>query len=292
MTLVVAKKYADELFMVADSKLNDPKTLENNPLESILKIAILHPLVKLAFAGVIHYAEQVIRDFYDKNICDLKELVPLLINAHIKSNQQTDFILATALGGTPQIISIKNGKVEYNNDNAWIGDARAFNVYQQSFHTSQERDLKIKMKIAMESVCSCDFIDSVGWYTTCSLLDYQEHIHPIFLYDMETIAVSGDRLSIKAGETAALPYGRAETGSYSISSMFSRSLDRPALGRYFEQVKLGILHCPKISIYPILFQNCTGEEFVIRALRECKVPLKGIVPEHGTRFKCIDALAL
>lgn len=292
MTLVVAKKNSDDLFMVADSKLNDPKTIENNPLKSIIKIAILHPLVKLAYAGVIHYAEQVIRDFYDKNICDLKDLVPLLINAHTESNQQTDFILATALGGKPQIISIKDGNVEYDIDNAWIGDARAFNVYQQSFHTSQERDLKIKMKKALDSVCSCDFIDSVGWYTTCSLLDYREHIHPIFLYDMETVAVSGDHLSIKAGETTALPYGRAETGSYSISSLYSRSLGRPALGRYFEQVKLGILHCPKISIYPILFENCTGEEFVIRALQECKVPLKGVVLDHGTRFKCVDALVL
>jgi hypothetical protein len=234
----------------------------------------------------------VIRDFYDKNICDLKDLVPLLINAHIESNQQTDFILATALDCKPHIISIKDGNVEYNIDNAWIGDARAFNVYQQSFHTSREKDLKIKMKLALDSVCSCDFIDSVGWYTTCSLLDYREHKHPIFLYDMETVAISGDHLSIKAGESIALPYGKAETGSYSISSLFSRSMGRPALGRYFEQVNLGVLHCPKISIYPMLFRNCTGEEFVIRALQECKVPLKGIILEHGTRFRCIDALAL
>lgn len=99
MTLVVAKKDADDLFMVADSKLNDPKTIENNPLKSILKIAILNPLVTLAYAGVVHYAESVIRDFYDKNICDLKNLVPLLLNAHTESNQQTDFILATALDG-------------------------------------------------------------------------------------------------------------------------------------------------------------------------------------------------
>lgn len=278
--------------MVADSKLNDPKTIENNPLNSILKIAILHPQVKLAYAGVIHYAEQVIRDFYDKNICDLKDLVPLLLTAHIESNQQTDFILATALNGKAQIISIKNRTLEYEVDNAWIGDARAFNVYQQSFHSSQETNLKTRMKKALDSVCSCDFVDSVGWYTTCSLLDYREHIHPIFLYDMEAAAVSGDHLTVKGGEITALPYGKAETGSYSISSLFSRSLGRPALGRYFEQVNLGVLHCPKISIYPIIIRNCSGEEFVIRAFKEYDVPLKGVIFEHGTRFRFIDALAL
>lgn len=292
MTLVIAKRDGNDLFMVADSKLNDPKNLENNPANSILKIAILHPQVKLAYAGVIHYAEQVIRDFYDKNICDLKDLVPLLLTTHIESNQQTDFILATALNGKAQIISIKDGNLEYDIDNAWIGDARAFSVYQQSFHSSQETNLKTKMKKALDSVCSCDFIDSVGWYTTCSLLDYREHIHPIFLYDMEAVAYSGDFLAFKGGEIAALPYGTAETGSYSISSLFSRSLGRPALARYFEQVKLGVLHCPKISIYPILFRNCTGEEFVIRAFKECDVPLKGIIFEHGTRFRCINALDL
>lgn len=292
MTLVVARISGDDLFMVADSKLNDPTTIENNPLKSILKIAILHPLVKLAYAGIVHYAEQVIKDFYEQDISETEDFISLLMSAHIESNMQTDFIFATALAGIPQLFCIKEGNLEYSIENAWIGDHRAFDVYQRNFHTSQEMNLKTRMKNAMDSVSSCDFIDSVGWYTTLSLLDFQEHEHPIFLYNMETMAISGDRLTIQAGERAVIPYGQAETGSYSISTLFSRSLARPGLGRYFEQARLGILHCPRLSIYPILFRDCTGEEFVTRAFRENNVPLKGLILEQGTRIRFIDALEL
>lgn len=293
LTLVVAKKSGNDLFIVADSKLNDPKAIERNPMNSILKVAILHPLITIAYAGVVHYAEKVVSDFYSKNICDLKELFPLLMNAHVESNQQTDFILATALGGHPQLFLIKNGNLEHNIENAWIGEAKAFSVYQESFHSLDDGvELKERMKSALDSVCTSDFVDSVGWYTTCALLDFKEHTHPIFLYDMETVAVSGDKLTVKAGETIALSYGQAETGSYSISTLFSRSLARPAIGRYFEQVQLGILHCPRISLYPILFRNCSGEEFIIRAFKENSVPLKGVIIEQGTMFRLVDALVL
>ncbi len=253
-------------------------------------IAILHPIVTIAYAGVVHYAERVVNDFYSQNICDLKDLIPLLMAAHTESNQQTDFIVATALNCTPQLFSIKNGVLEHSIETAWIGDPTAFNVYQKSYHSSQDKDLKRGMKSALDAVCSCDFIDSVGWYSTCSLLDYREHSHPIFIYDMETVAVSGNNLTVEAGESSAIPCGQAESGSYSISTLYSRSLARPAIGRYFEQARLGILHCPRISLYPILFRNCTGEEFVIRAFKENRVPLKGVILEQGTRFRFIDAV--
>jgi hypothetical protein len=292
MTLVVARMQDDDLFLVADSKVNDPKVIQQNSLDSILKIAILNPLVQLGYAGIIHYAEYVVREFYERKISNLETLIPLLWDVHVKSNQQTDFILCTAIDAKPRIFLIKDGELTHDINNAWIGDIQAFEVYQQNFLSSNEPDLKTKMKYALDSVSLRQSVDSVGLFTTCTLLDYKEHNHPIFVYEVETYSYNGASLLILEGETIELQYGSAEDGSYSISTMFSRSLGKPALGRYFEQIKLGTVHCPKISLYPIIFKNCTGEEFVRRAFEEYQIPLKGIILTQGTRIQLVDALEM
>lgn len=146
MTLVVANKQGNNLVLVADTKLNDPSIIENNPLCSVLKIAILHPIVQLGYAGVIHYAEKAIKEFYDRNISDLESLVDLLSGIHTESNFQTDFILCTAVGGIPKIYVIKEGKTSRDVSSAWIGDQQAFNLYQRTFHSFDTGDLKSKMR--------------------------------------------------------------------------------------------------------------------------------------------------
>lgn len=148
------------------------------------------------------------------------------------------------------------------------------------------------MRSALKNVIDAQTIDSVGWFVDCSDLYYPADSHPIFLYDMVTESCGGEDVTIPANAVMDLPYGDAKSGAFSISTMYSQSLVLPALGRYFEQIQLGLMYCPKLSFEAYIYRNVDGHEFVRKVFEDHAVPLAGVILHSGTYFEFIDALSL
>lgn len=129
MSLIVARKYKDNLIILSDTKLTYRHEERNRPQDGTIKTIALSPHIAVCYAGDTHFAELALKEIADK--LDEAFIKSILLKYHRESGQGTDFILALGLGG-PSLIEIKNDTVT-ETDNSWIGSYDGFNQYQASF---------------------------------------------------------------------------------------------------------------------------------------------------------------
>ena len=111
MSLIVAKKQNNQIYIVSDTKLTNPNNLNRIDLVapeefSAIKIVNINPFVSISFAGEISYAKQAIATCrkLDNNI---NRILDYLLQTNITSNNATEFIVCINLP-TFFIYEIKN----------------------------------------------------------------------------------------------------------------------------------------------------------------------------------------
>lgn len=140
MSLIVARKDGNKLCVVSDTKLTYPnhetKRLKTSPIDGIVKTIILHDNLCVSFAGEIEQAELAFKAI--KNSTDINVILQTLEKFHKLSFEKTEFLFCI---GKPQLIiyEIKNGTANETNI-AWIGDKKAFDIFQKNILTAAPKE--------------------------------------------------------------------------------------------------------------------------------------------------------
>lgn len=130
MSLIVARKYNNNLIIVSDTKLTyDDHKERNSPKEGTIKVIILSSKIAICYAGKVCFAELALKEIAEKT--DVSIIESILLKYHNESKQETDFLLAFAAENLV-LVEIKNG-TSLRNDNCWIGTIEGFNKYQSIF---------------------------------------------------------------------------------------------------------------------------------------------------------------
>src|SRR6266436_951061 len=136
MSLVVANLSASGCFVVGDTKLTSSLGEKISPTQGMMKIAIVSPSLCVAFSGNVYFADRALKTIRSQASASQSEIIQLLIQFHMDSARETDFLVAFATSPNPSLFEIKNGRVS-ETGSAWIGDQGAFDAYQERFHDPQ-----------------------------------------------------------------------------------------------------------------------------------------------------------
>jgi hypothetical protein len=275
MSLIVARKFGNQLSIVSDTKLtynNVGASISlDSPFEGVIKSVIFNDNLCVSFAGEL---TEVIDAGIDQiaawTSIEIGKVIEFLTGIHNVSEQKTDFIIATGKP-LPLIYEIKKGNCGFV-DVAWIGDQTAFNRFQESFlggagnknlpdtkvdislfaedtsviirdvhitrHDAMEQ-VFTKMNYAMDDVIADEKITCVGGFKVQINFSNEFYYVP-YLKDYSSLK------SFRIGEDVLIgPAGAAE-GGYSINFL-GGSVDHYSAALHIRQGNIGIVYHRKKS---------------------------------------------
>lgn len=292
MTLIVAKNIDGKIQIESDSRITDPNVVRANPLNGFIKLIIYVPEISIAYAGDVKYAEEAIDIVYKLRLNNLNTLVGLLMASHLKSGGETDFIIATLIKGTSNLIKISSGRMVDKLQTAWIGDINAFELFQKNFHElkgKEEENVNI-FSGAFKKTIENESLESVGDFQISVLTtDNNSHKVPVFMYQerMELISGATQKQTIPAGESVALSFGNASTGSFGVSYFTATDLYKQAIGIYFSEGNFGLLFFPLEGLTNIKFSELTAQEFIDQIKKEYGISMRGFERVSETAIRLI-----
>ncbi|WP_299680615.1 hypothetical protein [uncultured Tenacibaculum sp.] len=292
MTLVICRQVEEKIYIASDSKVTDKNSVRNNPLTGNLKSLILNPFLSLSFAGNIHYAEKILELFYSNKIFSFQQLILECLKANIDSNNETDFIIASLDKGKRIIIKVSNKNVLQNQQNAWIGNQKAFSKFQEYYHSDQtDKKESSKINHAFKQVIKNENIEDVADFCLSIETVYQKQIKQYcFIYEMSG-EVSFAPAEIKITEqnkSQILPFGGPEKGAFLALYMRSFNLLKPAIAIHFPEGKFGVLFCPTVNLNKAeIIKEEDGEKFMDIISDKYGINLEGLVAKDGNRLTMI-----
>jgi hypothetical protein len=270
MSLIVARRFENQLCITSDTKLYHPfhetKGLKANPKEGTIKTVILTDDICISFAGEIDFADMALKELGNETL--VSRVIDCLKKYHQQSKYKTEFLLYHQ--GTPPVI-YKFKKDEYGPvQTAWIGDNRAFNLFQESILGTRKKkninkknkksknnlpagiqpsiiieqmnlsveqsspDIFSKMSKSMDEVIENGIIESVGGFKVNVAYDNR------FRYNYYTKLYRGSFAIVGTGGHT-IGHGDAQEGAYSIN-FFGGSKDHKTVALHIKQSNLGILY--------------------------------------------------
>jgi hypothetical protein len=158
MTLVVARNQGDEVYIVADSLISGGYAISRAP-EYGLKILAISPHTMVAYTGSPELAHRLIKEAMGENVRQIDRFLETL---HALRRQIGDAELDFIVIDKNEITRLKDGLMDRNLSAAWIGNASAFSLFQNTLHETDPHPLAMRMNDAMEVVCSSRKIESIG----------------------------------------------------------------------------------------------------------------------------------
>lgn len=284
MTLIIAKKIDENISFISDSKITDINEVRNNILTSNLKVFILNKKTCLAFAGNVYFAEKFLKHFYSLKIYNLHYLLQYCCLLNRESNNSIEFALGYINEmEKPELYKIKNGTVENNLQNLWLGDHLAFEKYQFFFHNIQENlNTKMKMNFAFKDVIENEDIETVGnFMISASSWKPQGFNENIFTYDCQhaSTIMYLPSVKLKPFETKLMQVVSDENGGFSETYLTSLTIDLPAIAIYFHVGKFGVLFCSSINHNKpiVIYDKNDGKTFVNHVKQKYGITLEGFV---------------
>lgn len=107
MSLIVARKRDNFVALVSDTKLNLPNETTPTLADTALKTLLISKEVCIAFAGNIHFAEELFRTLSPE--MSVGKIVTRALDSHINSELETDYIVMALTEGVPKLFSLKDG---------------------------------------------------------------------------------------------------------------------------------------------------------------------------------------
>lgn len=270
MSLIVARKFEDQLCIVSDTKLthsnHEVKGLKTKPSDGVVKTIIINSQVCISFAGDIDDAELALKQINSDDSID--RVIETLAYYHKQSAYKTEFILCYALPDAT-IYKFKAGDCK-EVVSAWIGDQKAFNYFQESMMGVVKKEKKKKGKLkennklpatnkpiielemmnlsfelqipdqfskmssAMDAVIEDSNIETVGGFKVNVI--YKDG----FYFNRYGKSYRSNYLMIGEG-AHVIGHGEADEGAYSIN-FFGGSDDFQSVGLHIRQAKIGIIY--------------------------------------------------
>lgn len=279
MTLVVGRITQGGIRIDSDSKITDPTIVsnKNNIFSGFLKTIILNPNISVSYAGGVETAQKAIEELYLSDTFEIGKIKNLLLKLHLETKQETDFLIAS-LENQPLLYKISKGKIETSNSFHWIGDIDGFNIFQREFlpniKSSDPKHISSIHSNAFEKVIESDKVESVGGF---HITVHRTKIGLEYLFKMQIISGQPISMKMKSNELKIIPFGNAQTGTYSCSYLKSSNPHSPAIGIHFPIGNFGTLYYPKISREIIFFKNSNPIEFIEKVKNEYHIKLTGMI---------------
>lgn len=235
---------------VADRQIRHPST-------GVIKTLVVNDNVAVSFAGGESYADDAFQLLNpDESLDSIKSI---LLQAHLRSNQATDFIISIG-SPIPQIFEIKDSKcIEV--DMAWIGSKRAFTAFQAFMQGTAKSDRRNYVRIervvdetqtdlfavmsgAMDYVIENNNIPEVDGFRVNTAFTENK-----FQYTGYTHSYMSDQpIVIELPESVdsvifPMTHGSAQNGAYQIN--FFRSPNPKCVGIHILQGNFGIIYKQK-----------------------------------------------
>ena len=271
MSLVLGRKEGQNLFLLGDTKLTDGKTLPNeirpersqmvsDPRDSAVKVTIIHPEIAIAFAGGATYADDAIRASRNQS---LEKIVQILKESTISSENDVEYIIAVN-NPVYDLITVKKGQISYAQQNCWIGDADAFNFYQESIFEQKLCDTgKVHENLyycqqAMKAVIESSKFPTINGFAVtvtnqAGFFTYQQHV---------TVEILPMTLFGLGPTTTVIGHGSAQSGGYTVN--FCPDPRMPdILPVHILQGEIGIIYQSKNGglLYPEVIPQIDDTEF-------------------------------
>lgn len=282
MSLVVARKFGSQIYIVSDTKITYCNR-ETKPLEGVVKSIILNPFLCVSYAGTVEYANDAIKKYKEKHdywdFKNQKVIVEHFLDYHKNVSYETEFIISFGKP-TVKIFEIKNGLSKVV-ETSWIGDKDAFELYQNYFITSNTNiglhngyfktrisqqpdgkdansDIYTRMLQSISQVVENNNIKTVGQFFVPAVFD-KELFHYLAYAESFTHQIPLEQMP----DVFPLPCGSAETGAYSFSFTEGLHKRKRIIAIYILQGKLGVIFLSENEgvMNPILFKGVTPEEF-------------------------------
>jgi hypothetical protein len=256
MSLIVARKDHKSIIIVSDTHLSyaDIKSASDrqthHPSAGVIKTSIVNSNIAVSFAGGEAYADEAFKDI--KPFMSLSDIKNILLEKHLKSNEETDFII-TICDLQPQIFEIKNSTCS-EVEAAWIGSKKAFTTFQKFMHGIEQNiwnnsvniqfipeeldpELFGTMSGAMDSVIEDPSIPEVDGFRvnvvfTKGKFQYTGYTHN-YVADKQLYG-------IPKGVIVPLSHGTAQDGDYIIN--FFHSSNSNYAGLHILQGNFGIIY--------------------------------------------------
>ncbi len=287
MSLVVAKKEKNRIYIVSDTKLTYPVEIFpekklSSPKEGIIKSTITNPHICISFAGETEGVDDLIkkcRVFKD----ELDKIKKTIFQFHKAKNAKTEFILCVTHYPFYAIYEIKNLQCK-ETSSSWIGDDNGFNEFQKYWHdlkvSQPNQDTQYIMEKALESVIESNIALSVNGFviSLSNEKNYFEYKSYISAYMPGRVLTS--RISV-------LTYGTAQEGGYNVH-IFPSNRDSSVLAIHIQQGNFGIIYHAKNNdlLRPEIISDVDEFEFAeITKLKYDVVPIGATCSQQKSYFE-------
>jgi hypothetical protein len=299
----VARKFESGCVrLAADLRVTDSNDIRRGYPYAVLKALILSRTLVVAFAGNAQLALHTVRQL-PRPPEEITDVIPTLTASCERAGDgegRVDYLAAVAGEG---IWRITNDGVEGVLEAAWIGDHRAFELYQRAYHEgpvalplqvpslSPERPLPVSKAEYAETVRMMNGIfqlvleDSINTVGEAFIL--AASLDGSFRYEQQAHLAADHERVISGAKWVAPDWGTVAEGGFGYSTLVPCEPGIGVLGLYFPHPGLGLLYHPLARDDPFVYRHVTHAGFRARVLEGHGVELVG--PDFGSRTGADDA---
>ena len=263
MSLIIAKRDGEKIYIVGDTKLTSyplelyPSQMVSSPQEGVVKVTIINPNICICFAGNIEGVDELIR------LCrgirsNLTRILNELLAFNKSVNGRTEFILAVSAHPLYKIFEIKNLLLT-ETIASWIGSHRGFSKFQEKWtflrETQSRMGIDYHMSQALKSVIESGIEPSVNGFSIAAgnearIFSYRSRIE---MYVLPQIIPPG---------FSTVGHGTAQEGGYSIH-FFPSNKNFTVLAVHVLQGRFGVVYKAKEGglLWPEVFSDIDEAEF-------------------------------
>jgi hypothetical protein len=299
MTLVVARRSTEgKLRVIADMRLMDNWNIRRGYPHAVLKNIIIDRELLVAYAGNANFAVDTIREQRNHRG---DTLVAGLVSAAEQAGAGKDgveFLVADVQRGLRRV---RHNGAEPATNATWIGDAAAFDFYQQLYHgmpkpqvltmetengpppdpypdtPDSEAFLRMSgatghmqfMKYAPGDV-SIPALETVG-EAFISAFSSPDGFH----YEQQGMLAANHEQVIEGDEWTTLNWGTVANGGFGFMQHSPSEPGVGIVGLYFPHARLGLIFHPLAYDGPVFYRRVTHDEFRKAVQEDFAVPIDG-----------------
>ncbi|MHA7056105.1 hypothetical protein ACWGOQ_0002725 [Aquimarina sp. M1] len=296
MSLIIGKKELRTILFLADTKLTidivdksvtGGNKMRVNPLHGILKTYILNSKVCISFAGRVENSIEIIKMCINDN----PENIPEYLKEKLRqsNDKNSEFLV-----GISEVSKTFMYKVNYDNitsgETFWTGNQNGFNDYQFHYHNEKNyNENKFNQsQAAFADLVTYTNVPTVGEFIVETIYDTD---YKSFMYCERLMSFRGERVfNVPKGQKITLDIeGSSEIGSFQVSNLVSKDINKPAVALFFPLANSGVLftvnNCLEHDGCGKVYRNKTVVEFKDSIYNEYGILLEGYILKDNRPIK-------
>ncbi len=296
MSLIIGKKELSTILFLADTKLTIDildKTVTGghkmrvNPLSGILKTYIISSKVCISFAGKVENSIEIIKMCMIDNPNNIPEYLKEKLNQSIDKN--SEFLVGISEISKTIMYKVNFEKITLG-ETFWTGNLDGFNEYQSHYHNKKNNNENkfSQSQAAFADLVTYTNVSTVGEFIVETIYDTNQNA---FMYCERLMSFRGERVfNVQKGKTVTLDVeGSNAIGSFQVSNLVSKDIDKPAVALFFPLANSGVLftvdYCLENEGCGKVFTNISVKEFKEQIENEYGILLEGYILNDNRPMK-------